>query len=658
MELEQKSERTQAVFAIAPSQQTSPQQTSASSVNDFDQLREKLHHISEQHLQSLWAEKGGMWEALNNRHMGTKYFSQFRPDIRLMHLTDNASPPFKNFIQAFSEAHIRGLPLKLTLSGEELQQFNELLSFVIDALLDHAAIGLNSRLSQENVSPARRKVESIRTLLNNMTPIQWEDFIGTLDSEKQALIAQYDHERFRYLTTRSVIELPTNEYPHYAYEQLAKLYRNEVDDFSLFNGAYGPANSALDENDPNFSGHRTPYQVYNGVIKEIRLQFAEPRDVNPDTENHRWEAIVALTSETTSYHKAIAPGKPIDPFSSIADVVDSLENLIRPLLFLKTKQDCQGITKEITALYDESYDAIFQYLYFSKPEPTDKRRNHQQSVADFFGIPLSSKGLNQQAFVQAIAQKAAKNVLPVYKQQLAEIIVAFATGKISHIGFQGKLKLLATSYRPKSAWSRLMQYCWALVIPKMGAISALRQQYQAIDYLNSKIRHGYKMTRANMDINIANSNVNATLKVTVPQIRTQDKTDLLELHWLNERGKQKLQEMVPGSKNLTTIVAQQSNPIYASALSKLLFFASQPLQQASRQLTSRVTQTINAHERIIEAPKGNITTVPQTTIITRDQLKRAIFLSRQWESKAKVSSYLLETLDKENNIPRVPIKSF
>jgi hypothetical protein len=70
------------------------------SVSDFVLLREKLQRISAQHIQSLWAENGGMEKALQNRFMGQKYFSEFRPDILLMNLDGTPSQQFKYFVLA------------------------------------------------------------------------------------------------------------------------------------------------------------------------------------------------------------------------------------------------------------------------------------------------------------------------------------------------------------------------------------------------------------------------------------------------------------------------------------------------------------------------------------------------------------------------------
>lgn len=620
--------------------------------DDLTKLRHKLKAISERHYRSLWAENGPLWQALHNQYMGKEKFQAFRPDIHLMQKKGNAAQALKYFIQAFFEQHIRGLPLNLSaIERTELTGINHLLAHVVTQLLqkvDH----LPSKASLDT------KVNCLQRLLAQMSDSEWETFYSNLKDKYPDLLRHYNHKRIRHLNTQSAIPLlPYDESTeqHFAYEQLAKLYRGDIDDFSLFNEAYGMADSTIDRE--TLSSHDTPYTVNNSVIQEVLKKFPNPRDNRVNSDFHRWDAYTQLTHQFTSYLKAIGPREGVNLIQSVNDILMCLEATQSPVLFLSSHKNCDGLTQRMKDFYNESYDEVYRHLYFSQ-------NHYQNALARFLGINLPIKGLSQVDFISEVGKKLVPPTnAPPYKQQLASIIHAYGIGKLNHFEFQGELKLLASAHRPKSFWSRLGHYILTFFTQGYRQFSALRQQYRDINYLNQVIRNGFKTIQSNNDKLIAKVVVDDKLKVRVKGIQSQAKEEIDAIYWVNEEAKNRLERIIPQELNakltenaeytkLQKTASHQANPVYAKALSKLHFIASGRSNEKAEALTTELKQTIVAHKKIRKdennpykpSQANNLAAVLKTSEKTRSHLINSIFQTRQLSCKAQVSTYLINTV--------------
>jgi hypothetical protein len=731
---------------------------------DLTILRRRLKDISEKHYKDLWAENGPMWTALKGKFTGQQKFEEFNPEIKRLTQEGTPSEQFTQFILAFLEANIRGLPLRLSYSNKsEITPLNDLLTYVLDslmAMMEDCRSNKSTRFltsDQENELrnyyyeikkslPATKnpddkipdetihhvQIQYLTKMLNLMTNKQREDFYLALQSNRPELFKAYRHEGVKSSSFRSVFELRPDEKLDFAFDQLARLFRGEVDDFSLFNEAYGLATQ------PVIAGTQKSYitNVNNGVIVDIRNKFFQPEDLERSSENHRWEALWALTMATTAYNGHVSPDRGQNTYvvNDLSIIYSWLENTLEPLLFLRPHEDCKKLVEHITSLYEKSFDEVFRCLYFTtnqqhslaeylslepmkkrnyfpklkKGEETplykrrlaavlekfenqeltsdalenqlqklsvqfrpksllvrfwhllvaavtpgfgnfaaleqqyddmenlDKTKDPVKSLSGILGIKPLEK-LTQFEFIERVAQKRKEaNSLPPYKKQLAEIIENFANRKLNHVEFQAELKKLLAHYQ---------------CAPPLEDETEQQQRKQDLIELKGIIA-SYKKIRSDCDITLSQSAVDAKLESTVRGIKNQVESKIVDIHWLKEQAKDRLERLAETElfkkvqekttqEKLEHAAKQQSTPLFSNALH---FFASGINNNSSVDLDQGVIKAIAAHRAIHNAPKGQNLQVPVGTRITRALLIESLAQGRKLEGKAQVRSYLINTL--------------
>ncbi len=255
------------------------------------------------------------------------------------------------------------------------------------------------------------------------------------------------HNQFR---AKELIEklpktLISTHYPFIAAssEKMEAFRNGKIDDFTLFNGAYGLDNSFNNSLNAVDSG----YQLYNQIIEascNSLLKSSNPLE-NMFAEFHRRNALFRLTNELTGYNKTLfrksdaqqLPSFPkdwnfppsdsdlddtFDPYRSIADLYIVLENILSPLTILKTQPDYQRIIRSVTSLYEQSHDQIYQYLLFSSHY---KRAQILNIIKPLIAIDRSKKKLGPE------------------KQALRKNIEQFEQGQINETVFKANIRKLA-----------------------------------------------------------------------------------------------------------------------------------------------------------------------------------------------------------------------
>lgn len=519
-------------------------------------------------------------------------------------------------------------------------------------------------------------------------------------------------------------------------EKMAEFRNGKIDDFTLFNSAYGLNNSVNNDLNAMDSG----YQLYNQIIEAscISLQNSSKPLENLYAEFHRTNALFRLTNELTTYNKTLFReseaqqlpsfpkdwnfppsdhGDTFDSYHSVADLYIVLENILSPLTILKTHLNYQGIINSVSTLHEQSHDQIYQYLLFSShykraqilniikplvaidgakkklgPErqalrksieqfeqgqineavfkanirtlsfnhnwvqlkdkilEIDKVPDNQELLADFLEITVPENGLSYESFISKVAEKSNKNSdLPSYKKELAKHVTCFAKGELSFVQFQGQLKMLSLNFRPNSIWARLGNYLGAILTLNFSQVGTLWQQYGDINHINKVIRHSYKETASKRDSEIATLSVsNDVLPVKETEIRNQDATKATAILWLNEQQKERCESISRACLPALTPDTKNTNPHYASALSKLHFIASQKssLERETRKLSEQVTATINENQQIKSSP-----TKTQKRSTRSQEIKKSLIstitLGLGVQRKAQVYSYVAETLAHE-----------
>lgn len=305
-----------------------------------------------------------------------------------------------------------------------------------------------------------------------------------------------DFEVQKYNLTASAMELRKDiKTPTFAYNLLSKIYAGQVDDFRLFNEAYGLAFTSIDDSSEGFSIHDTPYHVHNGVITTINNAY-EKDDQKERPEAQRWEALVTLTNATTTLNKNINPdrGDNTYPINSINTIYSWLENLREPLEPLNAQANCAALTHHIQSLYEQSYEEVFKYLYFKKDQ--------QRALANYFGFSLPAKGLNYQEFLRKIGETKNRLLLAPHKKELAAAIIDFAQGRLNHIGFQAEIIKLR-NLRPSSFLNRFLNYIIAVFTPGKGKLSTLNKRYNDTLFIENNIHPQFKKARAECDKELA-----------------------------------------------------------------------------------------------------------------------------------------------------------
>lgn len=322
------------------------------------------------------------------------------------------------------------------------------------------------------------------------------------DAENSEDYKDGNFEAQKYDLTASAMELRKDKKtPIFAYQLLSNIYAGQVDDFRLFNEAYGLAFSSIDDTYEGFSIHYTPYHVHNGVITTINNAY-EKDDQKDLPESQRWQALVTLMNATTTLNKNINPDRADNtyPINSITTIYSWLENLREPLQQLNAQTDCTGLSHHVQSQYEQSYEEVFKYLYFKKDQ--------QRALANYFGLSLPAKGLNYREFLTNIGNMRSQLTLEPHKKQLAAAIHDFAQGRLNHIGFQAEI-IKIRNLRPSSFLNRFVNYILAIFTPGMGRFSALNKLYNDTFFVENTIHPQFKKVRAECDKELAREEVDS-----------------------------------------------------------------------------------------------------------------------------------------------------
>ncbi|MBX9586736.1 MAG: hypothetical protein K2X50_05710 [Gammaproteobacteria bacterium] len=575
----------------------------------------------------------------------------------------------------------------------------------------------------------------LRSKLTVLSRQHYESFWADNGPMYKALHNQF---RSKELIENLPSDLISSHYPFIdeSSEKMEEFRNGKIDDFALFNCAYGLNNSFNNSVNAVDSG----YQLYNQIIEASCNSLLNSSNLfeNQYAEFHRRNALFRLTNELTTYNKTLFReseaqhlpsfpkdwnfppsdhGDTFDSYHSVADLYIVLENIISPLTILKTHLNYQGIINSVSTLHEQSHDQIYQYLLFSShykraqilniikplvdmscslkrlsPAKQTLRKHieqfakgqinetafkaslnklsadhnwkqlddkileinnvqdNQQLLAAFLEINVPEDGLSYESFISKVAEKSNNNTdLPLYKKELAKHVTCFAKGELSFVQFQGQLKILSLNFRPNSFWARLGNYLGAIFTLNFSRVGTLWQQYGDINHINKVIRHSYKETASNRDSQIATLSVsNDVLPVKETDIRNQDATKATAILWLNEQQKERCESISRACVPALTPDTKNTNPHYASALSKLHFIASQKssLERETRKLSEQVTTTINENQQIKSSPTKTQNGSTRSQQIQKS-LVSAITLGLGVQRKAQVYSYVAETLAHE-----------
>ncbi len=599
----------------------------------------------------------------------------------------------------------------------------------------------NKKLHTENSQTTKKKLTPkpqvafhgdllhLRSQLEPISNAHYESFWAENGPMWHAL-----HDQFR---AKELIE-QQHDFALTPNEKVQEFRDGKIDDFTLFNRAYGLNNSV----DNSADGVDSGYLDYNQIIIATANQLFDPKkSSNTYLEYYRWNALYRLTNELSSFNKTI-PAEinnqldidipetakvPVfktehNPYQSISDIYILLENIAAPLTMLRTQLDYQDIISSVSSFYQEAQNRMFQYLFFSahfkraqilsiiKPMaqlgPLKKLPQEQQSLrkiieqfengeinesefksqlnkltnlhhwealqkkiqeinsvpdnqvllADFLDIQLPQNGISYSDFLEQVkAISTTQSNIPLCKREVAKQVTRFATGELSHTQFLGQLKIISMNYRPNGFWTRLSHYVGTLIVSlftldfTFSAFSTLINQYNGIYQLDKSVRKSYKETAAKRDADIAALSVSKdVLPVTAQDINRQIDTKVTDILWLNEQEKARCESLSSAFTPLTEQNEHNSNPHYATALSKLHFIANQKasFQKETQQLERQVKKTVEQHQKI-KTTKSATPEELKHSIETKKSLVSAITLGLALQRKARVYSYVAETLAHE-----------
>lgn len=593
---------------------TTPPKPQVAFHGDLLHLRSQLGPISNAHYESFWAENGPMWNALHN---------QFRAKELFEILPSNY----------FQQQHDMALT-----SDEKVREFRE--GKIDDLTLFNRAYGLNNSVDNDTDG-----VES-----------------GYLNYN-QIIIA----------TAKQLFDPKKSSNTYLEFYRWNALYRltNELNSFNKTIPA--KINNQLDTDIPEtakvpvFKTEHNPYQSISDIyilleniaapLTILRTQF-EYQDIISSVSSFYQEAqnrmfhylFFSAHFKRAQILSIIKPMVQLGPIKKLPQEQQSLRKIIEQFENGETNE-----TEFKSQLNDLSNKRHWEALQ-KKIQEIDSVPDNQLLLADFLEIQLPQNGVSYSDFLaQVKAKSTTQSNLPLYKREVAKQVSRFATGELTHTQFLGQLKIISMNHRPKGFWTRLSHYVGTLIVSlftldfTFSAFSSLFNQYNGIYQLDKTVRKTYKETAAKRDADIAALSVSKdVLPVTVQDINRQLDTKVTDILWLNEQEKARCESLSSALTPLTEQNERNSNPHYATALSKLHFIASQKasFQKETQQLETQVKKTVEQHQKI-KANKSATAEELEHSKETKKSLVSAITLGLGIQRKARVYSYVAETLAHE-----------
>jgi hypothetical protein len=700
-------------------------------------LRHRLHAISEHHYLELWRENGPISQITTNVYNGANNIQICFPEMWRLYRGSSNGEYLRNFLLLFLEDKINGTPLKIAdmplencFNPDEYTTVCEQLNSQLDYMIRYLNLLVNKTVTNETemyLDEAQReelrqyhheviatisgkkqkKIMAIRHVLLSMTQEQLEQIFVRMDDLKPKLFRPYPiiRNKIRDFITRGLI--PEGESNEHLVNHLSQLFNAEIDDFTLFNSAYGLAHRQRTQSADYFDDTKTLYNATNNLIIRVDEKITQANDPGPNSPGNRWNALYRVINDVSSFNKMTAPPRaaaeapPLDlvhppvgeaeadvaPVVSVSadrqmgspefgfdEICENIEGLSLNIALLESQEGHEAIADNISSLYREALDEILKSLYFTGES--------QRQLARYLDIALPANGMNYLEFSEAIHNRYSSIPLPAnspeYKIELSQILNRFcaplhAAATYDHTEFHAELIKFTGKFRPKNPITRLVACIKAVFTGERGEYTQLREQYRSIKQLETNVLHGengFSQIRKAVTAKNAKSTVEKILK-TKPHDFIQQPKNSIGLKALYEQEKHRL-EIIEASelsqrlaqrstyREVTKIAAKMENPAYAEAASKYRkatnsrgFFSSKstiPKMKAQEaELEALVNMTIAEQTAAFTAkknkqPLGSLSFSKKT----KTELTRFIEQARNLEFKAQVRAHLLESLSPEH----------
>lgn len=701
-------------------------------------LRHRLHAISERYYLELWSENGPISQITRNVYNGLDNIQTCFPEMWRLYRGSSNGESLRNFLLIFLEDKINGVPLKIAgnplekcFNQNEFQTASRQLNRQLDYMISYLNLLVNKTVANETemyLDEAQReelqqyhrqviatipgeqqkKIMAIRQILLSMTQEQLEQLFVRMADLKPRLFRLYPiiHNKIRDFITRGLI--PEGESNVHVIQHLTQLFNGEIDDFTLFNSAYGLAHRQRTQSADYFDDTKTLYNATNNLIIRVDEKITQANDPNPNSPGNRWNALYRVVNDVSSFNKMTAPPRPAaeaqpldlvhppvvaaeandapilsatdrpmgSPEFGFDDICDNIEGLSLNIAHLRSQEGHEAIADNIASLYRDATDEILKSLYFSGES--------QRQLAQYLDIAIPANGMNYLEFSEAIHNRYSSIPMPAnspeYKIELSQILTRFcdpmhAAHTYDHVKFHAELIKFTGKFRPKNPLTRLVACVKAFFTGERGEYTQLREQYRSIKQLETNVihgEHGFSQIRKAVNAKNAKSTVEKILK-TKPHDFIEQPKNSIGLKALYEQEKQRLEAIEASElsqrlaqrssyREVTKLAAKMENPAFAEAASKHRkatnsrgFFSSKstiPKMKAQEaELETLVNIAVEEQTSAFTAkknkqPLGSLSFSKKT----KAELSRFIEQARNLEFKAQVRTHLLENLSPEHRV--------